>query len=78
MSNFSLKDISKILEMLEERDVTEFCLEKEGEKISLKRGSDAPVQQIIAAPAAVEQAPVVVQQALVQQVLKRTTLMTWL
>lgn len=40
-TDLSLDDISTILEMLEERDVREFKLEREGETLSLKRGPQA-------------------------------------
>ncbi|MBP9837877.1 MAG: acetyl-CoA carboxylase biotin carboxyl carrier protein [Proteobacteria bacterium] len=45
-SNFSIKDLSSILEMLEKHEVTEFCLVKGQEKLSLKRGKNTQVTQI--------------------------------
>lgn len=40
---FSVDDISSLLEVLRENNVTEFKLEREGEKLSLKRGTVAEV-----------------------------------
>ncbi len=42
--SFTTKELSSILEMLEKFEVKEFCLERSGEKLSLKRGQEfAPI-----------------------------------
>ena len=45
-NNLDLDDISAILEMLRTNDVTEFRLEREGEKLWLKRGSGDAVSYV--------------------------------
>ena len=42
MSEFSIKELSTILEMLDKHEVTEFKLERGEEKLSLRRGKPAP------------------------------------
>lgn len=49
--SFTTKELTSILEMLEKYEVKEFCLERSGEKLSLKRGQDyAPI--IVSQPVA--------------------------
>lgn len=44
-NTFSLDEISSLLSLLEQNNVTEFELEREGEKLRLKRGAQVVVQQ---------------------------------
>lgn len=43
-SSLGIEEISFLLETLEKHEVTEFKLEREGEKVWLKRGPQAPIQ----------------------------------
>jgi len=48
--SLGLEDISVLLETLEKHEVTEFKLERENEKLWLKRGPQAPVQGFMSFP----------------------------
>jgi acetyl-CoA carboxylase biotin carboxyl carrier protein len=48
--SLGLEDISVLLETLEKHEVTEFKLERENEKLWLKRGPQAPVQGFMSYP----------------------------
>jgi len=61
-AGFDIDEISSLLKLLKDNDVTDFKLERSGERISLKRGSERVVQ----APVTFQQAPVAVQQPLSQ------------
>ena len=60
-NKFNLDDISELLKVLKDNEVTEFKLEREDEKISLKRGAKAPEVQYIQAPQPIIQAEPAVQ-----------------
>ena len=54
----NLKELKEILQMLEERDITEFELEEEGKKIRVRRAGAAQPQAAPAPPIVVSGAPV--------------------
>jgi acetyl-CoA carboxylase biotin carboxyl carrier protein len=64
---FDIDEISSLLKLLKDNDVTDFKLERSGERISLKRGAERivqapvavqPLQAAIQSPSQVVQAPV--------------------
>ena len=52
----NLKELKEILQMLEERDITEFELEEEGKRLRVRRAS-APHAPAVAAPVVIAPAP---------------------
>lgn len=52
MTAFGLEELSSILEMLRQNDVTEFRLERNGEKLWLKRGTVLEPQLSVSTPPA--------------------------
>jgi acetyl-CoA carboxylase biotin carboxyl carrier protein len=64
-ARLQIDEIGRILEMLRENGVTEFRLEREGEKFTVRRGSENP-QVVTFAPAAQVAAPIVYQEAIAE------------